>query len=77
MSASGLSIVVGPLLVALVAALWIAVQRAWLRAFRAFPGVAGEPDALAARRHGRSCGGCKSHDDSCERRSHCEPARKE
>lgn len=68
-----LSILVAPLAFALLAALWLAVQRAWSRRF---PELGDEPDALAAHPGGKGCGGCS---DSCERRARgtCRTAQKE
>lgn len=51
-------------LLVLVLAGWVAVQRAWRRAF---PGACADPDVLAAR---GGCGRCSSPDE-CERRRTC------
>jgi len=56
-----LELFAAPLAVAALVAAWLAVQRAWTRAF---PEVGEEPDALAARGDGKSCS--RSCDDSCE-----------
>jgi len=47
---------IAPLVVAACAALWLAVQRAWMRSF---PGAAPDPDALSGRLGCHGCGECE------------------
>jgi len=54
-------LVVGPLAVAACAAVWLAVQRAWMESF---PGVSPDPDALSGRLGCHGCGECSKN---CER----------
>lgn len=53
---------VAPLAVVACAVGWLAVQRAWMRAF---PGAAPDPDALSGRLGCHGCGECTKR---CERR---------